>query len=111
MVLFPAAQRTGGLPALKTGGPGSTFGNKGASSNSLQSHPVVVCVSSGRPPHVVLAGFAAAESHDGLMHTSPMDPDFDDGRVVFFDSRPGIDAAGIRVRDTGARPGRPRAGR
>lgn len=69
-------------------------------------HPVIVGVSPGQPPHVVLHAarfaarfdtdlvcahvnpgrFAMSESEDGSMQTASIDPDFADEREAAFDS-------------------------
>ncbi|MCC3283734.1 MULTISPECIES: universal stress protein [Arthrobacter] len=87
----------------------------GTSPDSPQKHPVVVGVSPGQPPHVVLQAarfaerfgtelicahvnpgrFGTGESPDGSMDSSPIDPDFADEREVGFDSRLASDLAGI----------------
>ncbi|SDS99241.1 universal stress protein [Microterricola viridarii] len=79
----------------------------GIHSGEPRKHPVVVGVSPGQPPHVVLQAarfaiqfetelicahvnpgrFATAESPDGSMLTAPLDPDFADEREVAFDAR------------------------
>lgn len=91
---------------MKAGGRASKLGLMGTPSDSPQKHPVVVGVAPGQPPHVVLQAarfanhfgtelicahvnpgrFGTAESPDGSMRTSPIDPDFADEREVDFDA-------------------------
>lgn len=79
----------------------------GSHAENQQLHPVIVGVSPGQPPHVVLHAarfaarfntdlvcahvnpgrFATSESPDGSMLTAPIDPDFADEREIAFDAR------------------------
>lgn len=79
----------------------------GTHAENQRMHPVIVGVSPGQPPHVVLHAarfaarfdtdllcahvnpgrFATAESPDGSMLTAPIDPDFADERELAFDAR------------------------